>query len=295
MRAIIAGIILSLLLITLTQVEARGLPPQVGNVSKSEAHAPTYLNPFTRLYFKNITGYNITINYTKVPRIEQGVRPRFSKPQGIAADAVASSQRILLDPRTCPNDLAFCYQVRNHSAAANTTPLGRNYSSLSTYQLPPRRIKTFVCIGDDLECVKSATSCYCPTEEIDQPPIVWGQDAKCSDRTHLCLDTFSSFKLCKGNLTDCQKQYNLCGCGVNAACIAATRNTCVNERNELVICESKLSDCLTKYKTCYCGDNMMPLQKGCATYTHKCERNGKPFVCNGKFEACALQADRCDC
>jgi hypothetical protein len=268
---------------------------QLGNVSKSDTHKPTYVNTFTRFYAtQNVTsGYKITINYTKVPRILQGRTPQLQKPRDLDADKVNSSGRIIMDPRTCPNDIAYCYQVRTHNGSKATAP-GKNYTAVSTYVLPQSRIKSFVCVGDDIECVQSATHCYCPKTEVPPPPIVW-PNSKCSDTTHLCLNSFGSFKLCEGNITQCREQYNLCGCGRRAACVSE-KNTCINERNELTLCSAALPDCLARFKTCYCGNDMMELfQKGCSTSTHLCQKNNKTFTCYGKFEGCALQADRCEC
>jgi hypothetical protein len=273
-------------------VTAASLPPQLGNVSKSEAHPPTYVNLWTRLYASNITGYHFTINYTKVPRILQGVTPQLKRPTDLEQDIIRKSEKVLLDPRTCPNDIAHCYQVRERNETANITG-GRNYTAISSYQLPATRIKSFVCIGDDLDCVKSATNCYCPEAEVPPPPLLW-QNGKCSDTTHLCMNSYGSFLLCEGNLSDCRAKYDVCGCGRRAACIAAN-NVCVNERNELTLCKGGISDCLGKYKSCYCGTDMMQFQTGCKSLIHSCTKNGKTFTCYGKFDTCALQADSCGC
>lgn len=268
-----------------------------GDISVSDPHAPKYVNAFTRFYLEkpaamNVTGYNFTINYTKIPRVLQGETPQLPKPNDLEQDVVRKAGPVLLDPRTCPHDLAYCYQVLERNVTPNITA-GSNYSRVSTYVLPSARIKNFVCIGDDAECVQSATNCYCPTISIGPPPIIW-RNSGCSDTTHLCLNSYGSFKLCEGNLTSCREQYDSCGCGRRAACVSQ-RNACVNERNEIVLCAGGLSDCLAKYKTCYCGDEMLYYQLGCGEQIHSCEKDNRTFTCYGSFNGCALQADKCSC
>lgn len=265
----------------------------VGNVTVSEKHQPTYITPYTRFYAANISGYNFTINYTKIPKVLRGTTPRLIRPTDLQQDLIRNRSSFKLDPRTCPNDIAMCYQVLERPT--NITPrssIGANYTSVSSYLLPPARIKQYVCIGNDTACVAKSTSCYCPSFKVPEPPHLYSRGA-CTETTHLCLQTFGSFTLCRGNFTTCQQQYGACECG-KAAC-AAGRNTCVNERNELVMCKGGLGECLGKYKTCYCGPDLMLMQNGCTTRTHSCMKNNKTVLCHGKFESCALQHDKCDC
>jgi hypothetical protein len=255
------------------------------NITITKQPAPTYETPFTR-------PGNFTINYTKVPKLLQGVTPKPTHISDTTADRVRQASRIYLDPRTCANDLAFCYQILENNLTRST--FGKNYGATSGYLLPGARIRTFVCIGDDLLCTASATNCFCPQERANPPPIVHVGDDDCDESVHMCLDTYGTFALCTGNLTSCQEQYTSCGCGKKAACVA-TKNTCLNSRDQLVLCAGELANCLPKYKTCFCGPEMLMFQKGCTTTTHTCVKDNRTAVCSGPFSSCALQFDKCDC
>jgi hypothetical protein len=255
------------------------------NISISGTHKAKYLTPFSR-------PGNFTIHYKNLTKQEQGVTPRLQSPQDLEYDEVRSAAPVLLDPRTCPNDLAYCYQVIEHSQ--NRTTFGKNYTAVSGYVLPATRIKTFVCVGNDTSCVRSATNCFCPAEKIPTPPLLLGSSGKCSSSTHLCQSSYGSFVMCNGNLTECQKHYTACGCGPTTSC-AAGRNTCLNARNELVLCKGALSDCISKYSTCYCGADMIIFQKGCTTAAHQCIKDEKIYTCYGSLASCAPSFDKCDC
>jgi hypothetical protein len=255
------------------------------NISVSKTLRPVYATPFSR-------PGNFTITYNKVPKMLAGVAPKPTHITDTTNDVVRASTHIRLDPRTCANDLAYCYQILENNKTRTT--FGRNYSAVSSYLLPQARIRTFVCIGNDTLCTSAATNCFCPQERANPPPVVHVGDEDCDESTHMCLDTYGSFALCKGNLTSCQEKYTLCGCGIKAACVAK-RNTCVSSRDQLVICAGELATCLPKYKTCFCGPEMLLFQKGCTSLTHTCMKGNTTVVCNGAFNSCALQFDKCDC
>lgn len=270
----------------------------VGDVKIGEKHDPKYVNAFTRFYSKNQTAiatYNFTINYSKTPKILVGVTPTLVRPGDLQKDVIRNAGNVRLDPRTCPNDVAYCYQVRENNASMAPPNLdrGNNYSALSSYALPQSRIKTYVCVGNDTGCISQSTNCFCPKQEVPPPPYVWGR-GKCDDARHLCLDTYGSFKICEGNLSFCQTQHVKCGCGRQSVCVSQ-RNTCLNERNELVICAGGLADCLGKYTTCFCGQGMLQLQEGCTTKNHVCSRANRTTICHGSLADCALKFDKCNC
>ncbi len=238
---------------------------------------------------------NITIEYMKTPKIYQGTTPKFSKPSPYLYDTVLGQVgQTRIDPRTCPGELAICYQLREHVQEADFT-YGRNYTSTSTYSLPRKRLKFRYCIGDDLACVRESVGCFCPQETVPEPPVFLGRGGKCSDTKHLCRDTYGSFILCEGNLSDCREQYLECGCGKAAACLANKAQTCVNNRKELISCQNTLPVCINQYTKCYCGLNMMRFQKPCKERTQTCYRDGVTVQCIGSFEDCALKYDRCAC
>lgn len=253
------------------------------NITKSLSHKPSYTTVFNRQG-------NFTINYTKVPKVLQGVKPAIPHTNEINLDVIKQKEKIYLDPRTCANDLAYCYQVVEHNQTRTT--FGKNYSALSSYLLPGTRVKTYVCVGNDTSCTSTATNCFCPRDKINPPPLV--HEGNCDDTTHLCLDTYGSFKLCTGNLTSCKEQYSSCGCGKKAGCVAA-KQTCVNDRNQLVLCSENIAECLTKYSTCFCGPEVLAFQNSCKTDTHTCHKGESIVTCIGSFNACALQFDKCEC
>jgi hypothetical protein len=306
-----------LFLISLILLSTLSITTEAGwnDISVSDTHGPTFVNSFTRFYVNqdiftilrnasaptinlsrhNPATYNVTINYTKVPKVLQGSQQKIIRPLDVQNDVLIHIGKIRFDPRTCPNDVAYCYQLRQHPQ--NETPIltpGRNYTSTSTYVLPPVRVKQYVCIGSDLECVDRSTGCSCPTERVPPPPNIWGSQGSCSDISHLCMNSYGSFVICTGNLTDCRAKYDACGCGRRAACVS-TQNTCVNERDELTLCAGTMSDCLTKFKTCFCGPDMLVFQKGCTTRTHTCMKDNRTSVCSGTLAQCALNFDRCEC
>jgi hypothetical protein len=254
-------------------------------INVSEPHNATYTSWFNR-------PRNITINYSKIPRIELAPKPDLRGISDIHYDVVRNQQSVTLDPRTCPNNLAYCYQVIEN--IRNTTNQTRNLTRFSTYILPEQRIRTFVCVGNDSECVQSATNCYCPTKKVPPPPQVSGQAGRCSSTTHICLTAFGTFATCVGNLTSCQKQYAACGCGTAAAC-PSKRNTCLNTRDQLVSCKGTLSDCLGQYETCFCGPDMMMFQNACTRSVHQCTTGRELTTCYGAFATCALRHDKCEC
>ena len=174
----------------------------IGNISAAHSPSSKYITEFNR-------PANYTLNITRVPGILRGVTPKLQPPTDLQYDRVRNPGTVLMDPRTCYNDLAYCYQTIDH-LPQNRTTLGKNYSGVSSYELPETRIRTFVCVGDDRACVKSATFCYCPQETLP-PMYLMNTRGKCSARTHLCMNSYSSLTTCDGNLTDCQKKYLSCG------------------------------------------------------------------------------------
>jgi hypothetical protein len=251
----------------------------------SPPHAANYTTPFNR-------PGNFTINITKIPKAQAGVTPVIPKPLDTKYDIILNTSPAELDPQTCPNSIAYCYQLIEHYQ--NRTTYGKNYSAISSFLLPERRIRSFVCVGSDAECVQSATNCFCPTQKIPQPPVILGEDGKCTSPTHMCLTQDNTFALCTGNLTICKQQYQTCGCGLYAACVSGLQ-TCVDSRDQLVQCKGGLADCLKKYSTCYCGPDMLALQQGCKSLTHQCLRGSDVHICHGSFSSCALSFDKCDC
>jgi hypothetical protein len=246
---------------------------------------------FTRFYTKyNVSEYNFTINYSKIPKVLLGHQMTPYRPADLKFDTPRTTT-YRLDPRTCPSDIAHCYQILDRPVL-NRTSTGKNYTSLSTYQLPPSRIRTYVCVGNDTACVKKSTSCYCPEIDAPPPPYIFS-GGKCTEMTHICLKSFNSFTLCRGNVTECRKRYEQCNCGTYF-CVS-NRNTCINDRDEIVMCANTLSTCLQQYKTCFCGPDMMLAGQGCTTSTHKCWKGNTTASCSGPFDACALQFDRCEC
>jgi hypothetical protein len=258
-----------------------------GNVvAKTGSHPPneSYLTAFNR-------PGNYTINVTHVPGVVRGVTPRLSWPKDITFDVIRNPGTVHMDPRTCYNDLVYCYQVIDRQPE-NRTTFGKNYTGLSSYLLPPVRVRTFVCIGDDAACVRSATNCYCPSETV-VPFTMTNERGKCSSDVHLCTNSYSSLVVCTGNLSDCQRRYLTCGCGTQA-CISE-KNTCMNTRNELMLCSGSIVDCLKKYGSCFCGPDMMGFQQGCKTTAHTCMKGNTTAFCSGSLNACAPQFDWCDC
>jgi hypothetical protein len=259
------------------------------NITKSAVHAPTYITPFTR-------SANITINISKVPRELAGVTPQFDQRRAWTFDIPVKfneTDMVNLDPRTCANDLAYCYAVVTN--LQNVTPTyGKNYTSVSQVNLPTIRIKTYVCIGNDTACVASATNCFCPKEKVPPPPHIFQNSGKCSATEHLCQSDYGNFVMCKGNLTDCQRKYLVCDCGSSVAC-SNRKNTCVDARQQLVLCGATIPECLGKFKTCFCGPDMMSFQQGCTSSSHQCVKAGKIYTCGGSLSSCALRFDKCDC
>ena len=252
-------------------------------INVSKLHMPTYLTPF------NAKG-NFTLNIPK-PRVVQGVTPRLGKPVDTQLDVVVREGGIVkLDPRTCPNDLAYCYRVIEHEQ--NRTTFGKNYTAVSSYLLPTRRIMQYVCAGNNAECVSASTNCFCPTLTIPPSPVL-AETGNCSANTHLCLADYGDFVMCTGNLSSCKQTYRKCGCGPTTAC-ASQRNTCINN-NKLILCSGSLAECAGKYPTCYCGPDMMAFQQGCATLTHTCAKGNQTVICYGQLSSCALNYDKCDC
>ncbi|HIH24999.1 TPA: hypothetical protein HA251_08250 [Candidatus Woesearchaeota archaeon] len=256
----------------------------IGNISAAHSPSSKYITEFNR-------PANYTLNITRVPGILRGVTPKLQPPTDLQYDRVRNPGTVLMDPRTCYNDLAYCYQTIDH-LPQNRTTLGKNYSGVSSYELPETRIRTFVCVGDDRACVKSATFCYCPQETLP-PMYLMNTRGKCSARTHLCMNSYSSLTTCDGNLTDCQKKYLSCGCGVQD-CIAP-KNTCMNTRGQLTLCEGPIDLCIKKFGTCYCGPDMLNMQTGCSTSAHECSKDGVISICYGSLNACAPRYDWCDC
>ena len=237
---------------------------------------------------------NYTINYSRIPWVLLGVTPALAPPQQYRFDTIIAPPPVLkIDPRTCPGEVALCYQVREHNSSENIT-YGKNYSAMSSYVLPERRVKMFACLGNDTACVQEATNCFCP-RATPEAPIFINQFDACSDASHLCLASEAGLVLCEGNLTWCKSQYLACGCGKYATCAASMQNTCLNGRHELVVCAASISDCLRKYSTCFCGDQAQYLQAGCDALTHACVDDGKNATCYGSFNECALRNDACEC
>jgi len=289
-RIIIAIIVMSILLIGLQYI---GLQTNtltgMGIVNKSALHKPTYTNPYINIWNGP---HNFTINYSKIPKQLVGKNPVFRTPADLDYDVVRKTTIIRLDPRTCPNDLAYCYQVIDHYQ--NRTTYGKDYSAISSYVLPTTRVKNFVCVGNDTFCVESATNCFCPSVRVPRPPPLYGDQGTCTQQEHLCMSTYSSFVLCRGNFTSCSEQYITCNCGAGTAC-PDRFNSCVNNRNQLTACKGALADCVKIYKTCYCGLEALNLQKGCTQDINECVKNNRTVVCNGPFETCAKHLDKCHC
>lgn len=254
------------------------------NITKSTSHPPTYVTPFNR-------PANFTMNYTKIPKVLQRPIVPTRHINDSKYDTNLPSTNVRLDPRTCPNDLAICYHVVLHNQTRST--FGKNYSAVSSYLLPGARVHTFFCVGDDTVCTRSATNCFCPTERVNPPPTLH-DEGTCDDTTHLCLDTYGSFKLCNGNFSSCSAQYPACGCGKRAACIT-TKNTCVTGEGRLIICQDAIANCLLKHNACFCGPEVMAFQTGCTTTKHTCFKGNLTVTCSGSFNSCALQFDRCNC
>gem|GEM_PF-5889776 len=274
-------------LLCLSAIVPEVLAAPLVNITVSAAHKPSekYLTPFN-------TPGNFTINYSKVPKIFRGVTPIIPRYIDLELDTVRQFTPVRLDPRTCPNDLAYCYKVLEHTQ--NRTTFGKNYTPVSSYLLPSVRIKQYVCIGNDTACVRSSTNCFCPEKIINPPPTIEPDSGRCSSESHLCMNSYGSFVKCDGNLTLCKQRYDVCGCGMFTACVAQM-NTCVNTRNELVKCKGTMPACLQNYRTCYCGPDMMFFQSGCTSWSHTCTRGNKTSVCYGAFASCALNFDKCDC
>jgi len=291
---IITVIVLSL---CITEVNALRFPPKYdpSEINKtyhfsiiiniSSPHTPSIITPFTR-------PANITLNYSKTPKILQGITPQLRPTRDFEFDMLNQTRQARLDPRTCPQDIAICYQIINHEQ--NRTTFGKNYTGVSSYILPDIRVKTTICAGDNLECVQRATHCFCPTEKIPSPPKVFTDKGICSAENHLCQSSYAGFKLCKGNISSCRAQYLACGCGPTTSCSSGV-NTCISTRDQLIICKASLSDCLRQYDTCFCGPDVLTMQKGCTTQNHQCKRGNETVICSGPFSDCALRFDSCDC
>jgi hypothetical protein len=248
-------------------------------INVSGSHPPTYLTPFNR-------PGNFTINVST----RTGVIPTLPKPQDFKRDTkITLSPRF--DPRTCQHDVAVCYNVIVHEQ--NRTTFGRNYTGVSSYVLPARRVRQYLCIGNDTGCIRGATHCFCPTEKVPAPPPVY-ESAECAAPLHVCQDSYATFRRCTGNLTECAQQSITCACGLAPVC-AGQLNACIDERDQLILCKGAMNDCLKNYERCFCGPDMLYLQKGCTTLRHACTLGSIKITCTGSFASCALAFDTCDC
>ncbi|MDD9952862.1 MAG: hypothetical protein OXR66_00835 [Candidatus Woesearchaeota archaeon] len=235
---------------------------------------------------------NISINYSKIPWVLIGVTPQLRTPAFFKHDTIEQPvQETRLDPRTCPGEIAFCYQVRLNNYEGNITS-GKQYSAVSQYLPPERRAKLFYCVGNDVSCVKEATHCFC-MQEVDEVREELVPSDACDDEMHICRNSLLSFTLCEGNTTWCREQHAECGCGPFTTCYAQTEHACLNSRNEFVVCPEKFATCVKKYSTCYCGTEIMRI--GCDSKRNTCMRDGKEYQCYGDFGDCALKYDTCEC
>lgn len=272
-------VLLSLLAITIILVSTFVSATYAVLMNESNSYKSKTPNPYGEPIKSNKT-YRVAPSPPKVPA---GASLQY--------DTIRRVGTVMMDPRTCLNSVAFCYQIID-----NTQNLSNVYSAnklvVVTNTLPKTRTRMFVCVESDKACVASATSCFCPNEVIAPFQIV-NENGHCDDRQHLCTNSFSNLKLCKGNLSSCQEKYLKCGCGVQD-CIA-TKNVCVDTRGSVVLCNGDIAGCLNKYPTCFCGTDMIGFNKGCTTQVHNCTYNNQNITCSGSLDACAQKYEICTC
>ncbi len=216
--------------------------------------------------------------------------PKVPAGTALQYDTIRRAGTVTMDPRTCLNSVALCYQIIDNSQ--NNSIYNKNKLVVVTNTLPPTRTRMFVCVESDRACVASATYCFCP-DEVIAPFDIRNDRGKCDDRQHLCTNSFSTLRLCQGNLSTCQQQYLKCGCGVQD-CIAQ-KNVCVDTRGSLVLCNGDITTCLKKYPTCFCGTDTIGFNKGCTTQVHNCNYKNQNITCSGSLDACAQKYEICTC
>ncbi len=250
--------------------------------------ASNYTNPFLRTP-------NYTIDIDKTPADSRNP-PKITPPQLRSTDVIvpAPGAPVRLDPRTCPGEIALCYQVLSSNYTLPITR-GKNFTNVGNYTFPYRRARFFACAGNDTRCVSQARGCSCFDTQPVEPVVFTGSD-RCTDTTHQCEVAPGFVTLCDGNLTTCRAKYDACGCGRHATCVSAGTNTCLNDRNELFGCKGTLAECLVRYESCSCGrEAIASYRLACDAPRSRCELAGAKFLCEGSFQSCALQYDRCTC
>lgn len=249
---------------------------------------PQYETPYTR-------EGNFTI-HIPLPGVLRGITPRLIPPQQLKYDTTVHNTTVNFDTLDCETQIAQCYQIRLHNSTIPITS-GKNYSAASQYTLPERRVKAYLCVGNDTKCVADSVGCSCVPQV--RPPIkaeyLRKPGSACTYPAHICRDSTLGLTLCKGNFTSCTEEHGECACGRHNTCLAGTLTTCVNERQELILCKAGLNSCLEKYSTCFCGSDVMRLQATCDTMQHQCVNQGNNVTCRGTFNECALKHDRCTC
>jgi hypothetical protein len=248
-------------------------------MNESGIHKSTYPNPIGES----------KVNLSKVYRVAPSP-PKIPPGAALQFDTIRKIGTVKMDPRTCLNSIAFCYQIIDNSQ--NNSIYEKDKLSVSKNTMPKTRTRMFVCVEGDKTCVESATYCYCPTEII-APFDIRNNNGHCSDRNHLCTNSFSTLKLCQGNLSSCQEKYLKCGCGMQD-CIAQ-KNVCVDTRGSLILCSGDIAGCLRKYPTCFCGTDTIGFNRGCTTNIHTCTYENKNITCSGSLDACAQKYEICTC
>jgi len=248
----------------------------------------TDANPFLRTP-------NYTIDIDKTPADSRNL-PQLTQAQLRSTDVVvpAPGAPVRLDPRTCPGEIALCYQVISNNYTRVSTN-GANRTNVGNYTFPYRRTRFFACVGNDTKCISQARSCGCFTA-TPIAPVVFSDSDRCSDTAHQCEAAPGFVTLCDGNLTSCRAQYDACGCGRYATCTSDGTHACINDRDELFGCKGNIADCLKRYDVCSCGREAIATYRlACDAPRSRCELAGATVVCNGPFRSCALQYDRCTC
>ena len=250
-----------------------------------------YFNPFLRA--PNYIA-NFSVDYTKLPWPKITAAPLSANSQRSYDVLIETNGSLNFDPTICPGHVAVCYAFFEH-VWNGTLNRGENYTGVSGYVLPDKRVKQFVCAGNNSECLAQANTCFCP-EEVPTTPNIRRHKRSCPQNRNLCQQVENGpVVLCVGNMTYCQSQYSACSCGTQGFCTGSKTNACLNLRNELQQCGAPLSSCMEQYSQCFCGMDMMELQLGCAETNHLCESDGEEVVCIGDFADCIARHDTCSC
>jgi hypothetical protein len=243
-------------------------------ITVSKPKNVTYVTGYTR------TGTFLNLTITRP-------LPARNLTREVATDIPIPDVPTRLDPRTCPDNIAFCYQVLERI-------VNKNGTGFSNYTMPEVRARQFFCVGDDTECVASARHCYCPSDRLPLYKTTFKNVTACVSLSNLCTDNLGTFHTCSKAYEECSKEHASCTCGPSTIC-PAKNHVCLDLNHKMLVCRGTLADCAKTYPHCFCGTDLLTLQQGCTTTRHTCQRGSVVETCSGTFTECALKYDKCEC